>query len=82
MNETQIGNKETKKQRENEEKEVSCDEVVGDVLMTITTSRPAHLIYLQLLLATSTIHRKRHSWTHCYSCVSLVWTSMVSWHLE
>jgi hypothetical protein len=61
MNETQIGNKEIRKQRKKEEKEVSCDELFGDVLMPITMLRPAHLIYLQLLLATSTTGRKRHS---------------------
>jgi hypothetical protein len=61
MNETQIGNKEIKETEKKEEKEVRCDELVGDVLMTITMLRPTHLIYLQLLFATSTTHRKRHS---------------------
>jgi hypothetical protein len=61
MNETQIGNKEIRKQRKKEEKEVRCGELVGDVLMTITMLRPTHLIYFQLLFATSTIHPKGHS---------------------
>jgi hypothetical protein len=61
MNGTQIGNKEIRKRRKKEEKEVSCDELFGDVLMTFTMPHPAHLIYLQLLLATSTTCPKRHS---------------------
>ena len=49
-NETQIGNKEIRKQRKKDEKEVSCDELVDDVFDDVnTTLLPAHLIQVRVV---------------------------------
>jgi len=82
MNETQIGNKEIRKQRKKDEKEVSCDELVDDVCDELLQRCVQHILYNEELVAISTTDRKGHSQDCCYSCSWCVWTTVVSWHLE
>jgi hypothetical protein len=85
MNETQIGNKEIRKQ-EKKTKENSRSVVVVRwmlmCLMTLLPLFPAHLIHVDFTMHIQYADRKRPSYSDCYSYMSVVWTSAVSGHLE
>lgn len=84
MNETQIGNKEIRKQEKTKENSRSGVVVSWMLmcLMTVLLLFTAHLIHLHLSQHVQHNIRKRLSYRNCYSCSSTVWTSSVSWHLE